>query len=63
MSAPGTLARALLAAAAAILVGGSHMHAAAFGKVTAAVAAAPQLPRFYGQALEGLWLADFLTLA
>jgi len=40
VSARGSLARALLALAAAILIGGSLLHAAAFGQLAAAVAAA-----------------------
>lgn len=56
------LSRALLALAALILIGGSLLHASAFGKLAAGVAAAPDLKPVLGNALKGLWLADSTTL-
>ncbi len=63
MSVSRTCARVLLWLAAAILIGGAAMHAAAFGRVNAAVAAAHDLPPFFGRSLQALWLADSATLS
>lgn len=62
MNVSRTCARVLLWVAAAILIGGAVVHAAAFGKVAAAVAAARDLPPFFGHSLQALWLADSATL-
>src|SRR5947209_1959419 len=53
--------RILLALSSFLLIVGAAVHAMAFKKALAAVAAS-DLPSFYGQALKGLWLADSATL-
>lgn len=53
--------RLLLAIAAAFLAFGGAVHALAFRKAAAAVAAS-NLATFYGNALKGLWLIDSATL-
>lgn len=58
---PNPLARILLVASAAILALGGLMHARAYGKAAAAVAAS-NLPAFYGDSLKALWLIDSATL-
>ncbi len=55
------LPRILLAVSSALLLLGSLAHARAFKKAVAAVSAS-NLPHFYGQALQGLWLIDSATL-
>lgn len=64
MTDPGVsrFSRALLALAALILIGGSLLHASAFGRLVAGVAAAPDLKPVFGNALKALWLADATTL-
>ena len=52
--------RFLLALAALILAGGALLHASAFHKVTAALAASNLVP-FAAGSLKGLWLADSAT--
>jgi len=53
--------RYLLAASAALLLFGGIVHALAFKKAVSAVAAS-NLPTFYANALQGLWLIDSATL-
>ncbi|MBS0377815.1 MAG: hypothetical protein JSS29_04955 [Proteobacteria bacterium] len=48
--------------AGATLVLGAAAHAAAYPRVARGVAAAHDLPPFFGRALAALWLADFTTL-
>lgn len=55
------LPRFLLAASAALLLFGGVAHSLAFKKAVAAVAGS-NLPAFYGNALQGLWLIDAATL-
>jgi hypothetical protein len=55
------LSRFLLAASAALLLLGGAVHALAYKKAVAAVAAS-SLADFYAQALKGLWLIDSATL-
>jgi hypothetical protein len=52
--------RLLLVFAALILAGGALLHASAFNKVTAALAASNLVP-FAAGSLKGLWLADSAT--
>jgi len=56
-----TLPRLFLAAAAAILLLGGIMHTAAFPKAVAAVSGS-NLPAFFGNALQALWLIDSTML-
>jgi hypothetical protein len=53
--------RLLLTASAALLLFGGAVHALAYKKAVAAVAAS-NLAAFYVQALKGLWLIDSATL-
>jgi hypothetical protein len=53
--------RLLLAVSAALLLVGGMVHALAFKKAVSAVAAS-NLPTFYANALQGLWLIDSATL-
>jgi hypothetical protein len=55
------LSRLLLAVSATLLFFGGAMHALAYKKAVAAVAAS-NLAVFYAQALRGLWLIDSATL-
>ena len=59
MTAPAS--RILLALSAVIMVLGGPLHAAAFKKA-AAVLAASNIPAFYCGSFKGLWLADSATL-
>jgi len=53
--------RLLLSLSALVLAAGGLMHARAFGKTVAAVAAS-NLEPFYGASLQALWLIDSATL-
>lgn len=53
--------RLLLAVSAVILLAGGLMHARAFDRTVAAVAASNLVP-FYGSSLKALWLIDSATL-
>jgi uncharacterized membrane protein len=55
------LPRFLLAVSAVMLALGGIMHARAFDKATAVVAAS-NLPAFYADSLKALWLIDSATL-
>ncbi len=57
-----TISRCAYGLAGATLVLGAAAHAAAYPRVARAVAAAHDLPPFFGRALAALWLADFTTL-
>src|SRR5438445_6682705 len=56
-----TWCRLLLAGSSFILALGGPVHAAAFNKA-AAILAAANLPPFYAGSFKGLWLADSATL-
>jgi hypothetical protein len=56
-----TVPRFLLLVSAAILVFGGAVHARAFKGAVAAVASS-NLPAFYANSFEGLWLIDSATL-
>ena len=53
--------RFLLAISSLLSAAGGAMHAAAFRRALAAIAAS-DLPRFYAGSSKGLWLADSATL-
>ena len=53
--------RVLLGLSSLLLIVGAGLHASAFPKVVAAVAAS-NLPAHFGQAFKGLWLVDAATL-
>ncbi len=57
-----TLARTLLAVAALILIGSALLHASAYGRVDAGVAASG-LPPLLGNVYRALWVADSTTAA
>jgi hypothetical protein len=57
-----TPARALLGVTAFILIGGALLHASAFGKLEAGIAASALAPRL-GDAFRALWMADSTTTA
>ena len=56
------LARSLLAAAAFVLIGSALLHASAYGRVDAGIAASGLTP-LLGNAYRALWMADSTTAA